>query len=467
MIREANEAACDLLASPPESLMGSPLSEFIAGKDKQRFFAFLETLRVTSEIQEIEFSLNGQARQFYAAIKAVRVESDGMMTLRWLIQDVSLRRLTEEALQKSEQFNRAIIESSNDSITILDLKGRILFVNEKGVDRYGSPPDLLFGQLWYQFWPKPDRATARTQFKSARMGGVGRFQGSTVAANGKTRWWDVAITPMTDAGGQVARLLVVSREVTDQKDAEEKLQKKETFFRSLVENAHDLVTVMSYDATILYESPSCERTLGFRPEDKLGKNCIEYIHPDDRERVTKELSELVQGKREIKTLEYRYLHRSGRYVPLEVIARLSTDESGEPIVIVNKRDITERRQKEVQLRKLVARLLKVQDEEQRRLARELHDETAQNLVLLDINFATIEKGRSEQSDDFDAAVSQSRTLIARSLREVRTISYLLHPPMLDEAGLPTALSWLIRGFSQRSDIQVELDCPSRDRQVFA
>jgi len=255
--------------------------------------------------------------------------------------------------------------------------------------------------------------------------------------------------------------LVVSREVTDQKDAEERLQKKETFFRSLVENAHDLVTVMSYDGTIHYESPACERILGFRPEDKLGKNCLDYIHADDKDRVTKELSELLQGKSELKTLEYRYLHKSGRYVPLEVVARVSTDENSGPIIIVNKRDITERLQKEGQLRKLVARLLKVQDEEQRRLARELHDETAQNLVLLDINLATLEKDLPDRTDEVQDAIAQSRTLIARSLREVRTVSYLLHPPMLDEAGLQTALSWLIRGFSQRSDIQVELVCPPR------
>ena len=461
MIREANQAACDLFATPPERLMGFPLSDFIASEDKQRFLGFLETLSLTNKIQEIEFSLSGQARQFYAAIKAVRVEFDGVTSLRWLIQDVSLRRLTEEALQKSEQFNRAIIESSNDSITILDLKGRILFVNEKAVDRMGAKPEFLFGRLWYQFWPKSVRAMAREQFKVAQKGGVGRFHGSSFAANGKIRWWDVAITPMTDQAGGVARMLVVSRDVTDQKDAEEKLQKKETFFRSLVENAHDFVTVMSYDAMILYESPASERILGFRAEEKLGKNCLDYLHPDDKERVTGELAELVQGKREIKTLEYRYLHKSGRYVPLEVIARVSTDENGEPVVIVNKRDITERQQKESQLRKLVARLLKVQDEEQRRLARELHDETAQNLVLLDINLATLERDLPDRTDEVQSAIAQSRTLISRSLREVRTISYLLHPPMLDEAGLQTALSWLIRGFSQRSDIQVDLDCPSR------
>ncbi len=106
-------------------------------------------------------------------------------------------------------------------------------------------------------------------------------------------------------------------------------------------------------------------------------------------------------------------------------------------------------------------MLNVQDEERRRLARELHDETAQNLVLLDINLSTLEKDLPERSDEVQDSISQSRTLIERSLREVRTISYLLHPPMLDEAGLQTALSWLIRGFSQRSGVQVELDCPSR------
>ena len=461
VVFEANQAASELLGSDSAELVGMPLSTFVIDKDKRRFTSFLKKLRRDEGTHEIELWINGAGRSVYAVIKAVHVISDGLSTVRWLIQDVTSRRLTEEALLKSEQFNRAIIDSSNDSITILNLKARIIFMNPRGVDRFEKRVEDLFGTVWFEFWPKPERVIAKEQFNIAKAGGVGRFQGSTASSLGKVRWWDVAISPMTDPDGGIARLVVVSRNVTDQKEAEEKLQKKENFFRSLVENAHDLVTVMTFDSTILYESPACERTLGFRPDEKLGKTCIDYLHPDDRDRVVRELSELVEQKVERKTLEYLYRHKNGNWVPLEVFARISTDESGEPIIIVNKRDITERLEKEAQLRKLVARLLNVQDEERRRLARELHDETAQNLALLDINLAMIEKELTEDSNGVAATISQSRTLIERSLREVRTISYLLHPPMLDEAGLSTALSWLIRGFSDRSGIQVSLDCPHR------
>ncbi len=464
VVFEANQAASELLESDSVKLEGGSLSTLVIDKDKKRFTQFLQELQSDEAVHEIEFSMDGTTRIFYAAIKAVRVLVDGLSTFRWLIQDVTARRLTEEALQKSEQFNRTIIDSSNDSITILDLSARIIFMNPRGIDRFESRAEDLFGKVWFEFWSEAERVAAEAQFNIAKAGGIGRFQGSTASSSGKVRWWDVAISPMTDPDGRIARLVVVSRDVTDQKEAEEKLQKKENFFRSLVENAHDLVTVMSYDAKILYESPASERTLGFSVEEKLGKSCLEYLHPDDRDRVLKELSELVEHKAERKTLEYRYRHKNGNWVPLEVFARLSTAENGEPIIIVNKRDITERRQKEAQLRKLVARLLSVQDDERRRLARELHDETAQNLALLDINLAMIEKELAEGSNNVEATISQSRTLIERSLREVRTISYLLHPPMLDEAGLSTALSWLIRGFSDRSRIHVTLDCPERNER---
>jgi signal transduction histidine kinase len=118
-------------------------------------------------------------------------------------------------------------------------------------------------------------------------------------------------------------------------------------------------------------------------------------------------------------------------------------------------DITERKKAEGQLQKLTAQMFNLQDEERRRLARELHDETAQNLAALNINLSAIRKMISPEDGAVLYLLEQSELMTKRSLREVRTLSYLLHPPMLDDGGLVSALQWFIDGFSARSGIAVD------------
>jgi len=110
------------------------------------------------------------------------------------------------------------------------------------------------------------------------------------------------------------------------------------------------------------------------------------------------------------------------------------------------------------LRELSARLLQLQDDERRRIARELHDSVGQMLAALTMNLSTVRLD-VERLVKTAHALSDSENLVQEMSTEVRTISHLLHPPLLDEAGLLSALRWYVEGFSQRSKINVDLDLP--------
>jgi signal transduction histidine kinase len=110
------------------------------------------------------------------------------------------------------------------------------------------------------------------------------------------------------------------------------------------------------------------------------------------------------------------------------------------------------------LRKLSARLLQMQDEERRRIARELHDSVGQMLAALSMNLSAV-RGDIERLSKTANALADSENLVHEMTSEVRTISHLLHPPLLDEAGLSSALRWYVDGFSVRSKIKVDLDLP--------
>jgi PAS domain S-box-containing protein len=122
-------------------------------------------------------------------------------------------------------------------------------------------------------------------------------------------------------------------------------------------------------------------------------------------------------------------------------------------------EISERERTEQTLRELSVRLLQTQDEERRRIARELHDSTGQQLAVLGMNLSLI--GKTAETLDARArkALTESLELLDRSSRDIRTLSYLLHPPLLDERGLAAAVRWFADGFTQRSGMQVKLEVP--------
>jgi PAS domain S-box-containing protein len=118
------------------------------------------------------------------------------------------------------------------------------------------------------------------------------------------------------------------------------------------------------------------------------------------------------------------------------------------------------RDAESELRQLSGRLLHLQDEERRRIARHLHETVAQSLAALKMNLAIVQKSKEALDKRGSFALEEIRSLLEVCIREVRTLSYLLHPPLLDESGLPSALRWYTEGFEQRSGVRVNLQIPA-------
>jgi signal transduction histidine kinase len=109
---------------------------------------------------------------------------------------------------------------------------------------------------------------------------------------------------------------------------------------------------------------------------------------------------------------------------------------------------------------LSGQLLQAQDEERRRVARELHDSAGQYLSAIQMNISAVASELTNASESVRALLDDTASLVERCTSEIRTISYLLHPPLLDELGLTSALSWYVEGFSKRSGIEITLDLPA-------
>jgi PAS domain S-box-containing protein len=131
--------------------------------------------------------------------------------------------------------------------------------------------------------------------------------------------------------------------------AEQRLRESERYYRSLIDNALDVITVLDSEGKIMYTSPSTTRVLGYKRSDVRGLNVIELVHPDDRESAISRLAELMANPGATLDSEYQVRHKDGTYRTIEVFGRSYVDESGTGGAILNARDVTQRRAMEESL----------------------------------------------------------------------------------------------------------------------
>jgi PAS domain S-box-containing protein len=158
---------------------------------------------------------------------------------------------------------------------------------------------------------------------------------------------------------------------------------------------------------------------------------------------------------------FEWVHKradNGETFPAEVdLSSLSTDGTTLALAIVH--DVTQRKRAEEDLRRVSAEMLRLQDEERRRIGRDLHDSTGQSLAALEIELAQLERERQKLSPHGREQLEHCMRLARQCSTEIRTASYLLHPPLLDELGLSSALRWLADGLRARSGLELRLELP--------
>ena len=254
-------------------------------------------------------------------------------------------------------------------------------------------------------------------------------------------------------------ILVASSDISARKALEENLRLSEREFSTLVHNSPDIISRLDQNLRYIYISPTSERVTGVPPECFIGKTPGE-LGLADYDWQGFELccrQAILMRKASQRGFDY-----NGRSYWTRVIPEFTPEGLVESLMTISE-DVTDRIQAERELTKLTVRLFHLQDEERRRIARELHDVTAQNLFAISINLAKLNELRLPESDESRACITESQSLIDQSLQEIRTLSYVLHPPLLDHAGLVSALQWYVDGFSKRSGIYVELVAQAIDR----
>ncbi|MGB8579420.1 MAG: ATP-binding protein [Candidatus Sulfotelmatobacter sp.] len=222
-------------------------------------------------------------------------------------------------------------------------------------------------------------------------------------------------------------------------------------YSTLVERMQQGAAMLDDKGCIVYANLSLAQLLGIPREKLIGLSLTKFLAPEDQSACLNLLHDAQSGSREGET---HLLRAGGESIPAHFsFSLLSRDKSATGVLIS---DLTHRKEQG----ELAARFQRMQDDERKRIARELHDSVGQLLAAIGMNISIVQLQSHKLDAEGARAVSENAMLVEQVSREIRTISHLLHPPLLDVAGLVSALRWYVDGFSERSKIKVELDIPA-------
>lgn len=358
----------------------------------------------------------------------------------------------EEAFLKSEERWRRVFENSAIGIALSTTQGRFMAANIAYQRMLGYTVAELWEVSFLDITHEDDRAPNAALIAELLEGRRQQFQIEKRyrRKDGQFIWVSNNISLLPGTESEPPYLMAMVEDVTDRKLAEGQL----LLTKYTIDHLADSAFWVTPDARFVFVNDAGCVALGYTREEML-QLTVHDIDPNFPAEVWADYWSDLRVRQSF-TIESKHRRKDGHVFPVE-LSQSYLRYNGQEYNFAFARDITERKQKSEAMQLLTTRLLQLQDEERRRIARDLHDVTAQDLGAVAVNLAHLRRLVTDLKPEAQNLVTESTSLAEGVFQQIRTLSYLLHPPMLDQAGLASALRWYIEGFTKRSGIQVEIE----------
>jgi diguanylate cyclase (GGDEF)-like protein/PAS domain S-box-containing protein len=266
----------------------------------------------------------------------------------WTFRDVTEQARMEAALLASEGRYRRLFDESRHALYITTRDGDFVDVNGAMLELFGyTRTELLALDAAALYADPADRERFQTMIED--RGSVHNYEVRLLDRSGRVLDCLLSATARSASDRGVTGYEGIIEDVTERKRYTAALQESERRFRSLIENALDTITILAGDGTILYESPSVERVLGYVPEELVGRQVFDFVHPDDLSRVREVFERVGAETGEVAYLEVRFRHKDGTWRLLEAVGRNLLHDPSVGGLVVNARDVTQRKEAEERL----------------------------------------------------------------------------------------------------------------------
>src|SRR6267143_258890 len=342
------------------------------------------------------------------------------------------RKQAEEVVKQAEDRLRRVIDTIPTMAWSLRPDGVVDFVNQRSLEYTGLTLEEEVEDPTRAIHPEDLPRVMEKWLADMAAGEPSEDEMRMRRADGEYRWFLVRTAPLRDEQGNVVKWYGSSVDIEDRRRAESQ-------FRTLLDAIPQQIWSGPPDGELDYCNERWRSYMGLGLEELQGDGWQRMLHPDDRERVLRAWHESVTKGMPYEQ-EERHLGVDGTYRWFLARGLPLRDAEGRIVRWYGTNtDVEDRKQAEEELRRLSGQLLRLQDEERQRIARDLHDSTGQDLVALATTLSQLHASIPSSSRKLRKLASQCQALADQCVREVRTLSYLLHPPMLDEAGLEDAI----------------------------
>ncbi len=283
------------------------------------------------------------------------VEYGGKSSIQAVFVDITERKQAEELLRESEEQHRTLVEESLQGLVITQgFPPRILFANSKAADIIGFSTEeviALTPEKMMDLVHVEDKVAFHgyLQDQDARESLPASFEFRIVRKDKIVRWVETYSTNMFYRGEPAVQTSII--DITERKQAEKELKDSQEYFRHLLQNSSDLVMVVEADGTLRYVSPTAEEMYGYTVTDLLETNVLDYVHPEDLPRIQSIFNEAIERPGPTATIECRVRREDGSWIHIESKGNNLLENPVVEGVIINSRDVTERKQAEDELRK--------------------------------------------------------------------------------------------------------------------
>jgi two-component system, cell cycle sensor histidine kinase and response regulator CckA len=267
-----------------------------------------------------------------------------------IYSDTSEKRQTEEALRRSEEKYRALVDNANEGIVVVQ-DGVLKFINHYFCELMnGYTADEVIGKPFTMFIHPDDRDMIYQNFIDRIQGceRPSRYSFRALARDGVVKWIEINVV-VIEWNGKPATLNFLT-DISNRKQAEQVMAESEARYRTYISNISDVIAILDKDLVIRYKSPNITRHFGWLPEDLVGSDGWKTIHPDDHEYIAHELSELLHQEGSTRIVQYRYLCKDGTYKYIELFAVNMVHDPIIQGILANYHDITEQRKNSQALR---------------------------------------------------------------------------------------------------------------------